>query len=197
MGRAGQSIRPINTSPYVQAMLHASGLQAEAGKSIQQGLTEAGRAIGQGFQRSGARAERKKDRAFQASERTKDRELQRQMQEKGQRLGWARLQFDKQTTLLNVLDDDLKTAQSEVVRQAQMGAVGAGNPQTLAAAQARVTAIQSRQAALKSGMAMTEAQTGISVGLRGNEEAIRNHQAGKPGEFKTQDQYDCGPLGKP
>jgi hypothetical protein len=179
MGRANQPIRPINTQPMVQAMLHASGLRVEAGRAWGEALKGVGASIGNGLLQVGQRKERQKDR-----------NLQREMQEKNQRLGWARLQFDKQTSLLNQLDDDLKTAEADLQSQAALfSAPGAGNQQGLQAAQQRVDAVRSRQEAVKAGLYQTQQQTGVRPSFTETAQGMAARASGGVERYEMDDCY--------
>ena len=153
MGRSSTPVRAIKTEPYVSAMMQANALKVEGGKAVRDGLTAFGAGIGGGLIKMGERREHQKDRA-----------LQKEMQAKNQRLGWARLQFEKQSVLLNELDDDLKLAQSRVDESAALAGVGAGDPEAHQKAQQAFAAAQSRREAVRNAVFSTARQSGTEMG---------------------------------
>lgn len=167
MGRANQPLRAINTNPYVQAMMAAgdskvrgAAMYADAIKGIGDDAAELGMALGaKKFQRE----EAQKDRSFRAVESAKNRALQREMQEKGQRLGWAKLQWQKQASLLNQIDDNLKTAKERLSGLKGDAAMGFVNEQAILEAEGEVKNLTGQRQALTGSFMQTGDRAGISI----------------------------------
>lgn len=194
MGRANQPLRPFNLGPYVQAMLAGSDKALAGTMAKSQALANIGdrfASLGANLgQRKHQSREAEKSRAFTAAEAEKNRALQREMQEKGQRLGWANLQFNKQATLLNELDDDLRLAQQKLEGIRADSSMGLVDEEQLLEAQSRVKSIEGRREAVRSAIFRTGDQTGIRFAGMDVDEYLSGSGAA---EFTTED--ECGDDG--
>jgi hypothetical protein len=162
MGRANQKIRPINLSGFVQGAMQGNDMIFRGGAAKAAGISKLGEGIGGGLLQRRANQERQKDRNLQVEERRKDRQLQKDMQGRNQRLGWARLQFDRQTSLLNDLDRDLKNAESRLSSMSGMAAFGAQpDEKEMLQAHQDVEAAKSRRAEVRNALYRTQDATGV------------------------------------
>lgn len=177
MGRANQQLQSFKVEPYVQAMMQANAAKMEGGRATMQGMMAAGQGIQAGLLTMGQKKERSKDRA-----------LQRELQDKNQRLGWARLQFDKQATLLNQLDDDLARATTRFDEESALlhGDFG-GTPEGVAEAEMAMKKIQSQREQVKAGVYGTARMAGLEITGMENVEAYLGGQGGA--SFTVTDQY--------